>query len=107
MQSFVSMIVMMIMWYRRRITLYQGGKVIAIGTMRFISDQWVTIRDVTMADGRKIGTLAVGRNRIDLFWRYRPGDEKDLESVSRQRPTPTPETALQRGLAKEEEPDAE
>lgn len=85
MWGIVSMCVMMTLWYRRRITLYQNGRIIGIGRVRFISDHWVTLRDVQIAglgDSERIETLAFSRNRIDLFWRYRPGDEGRLEQLS-------------------------
>ena len=94
MQSLVTLIVMLILWYGRKVTLYHAGKIIAIGTVRFISDQWLTLRCVSMSHvPEHKGKLAISRNRIDIFRLYEEGDEKHLEALQYDK------NALMRGIA--------
>ncbi len=81
MRGLVSMIIMTILWQKRRVTLYQQGTVFAIGTIIHISDNWINIKEVTMARGESRDRLAVSRNRIDAFWKYRSGDESLLQPL--------------------------
>lgn len=81
MWGLVSMIVMSCLWQGRRVTLYQQGKVFAIGRVIFVSDQWLNIRDVEMANSVHKGRLAVSRNRVDAYWYYHEGDEKLLAPI--------------------------
>lgn len=81
MRGLVSMIIMTILWQKRRVTLYQQGTVFAIGTIIHISDNWINIKQVIMANGGSRDRLAVSRNRIDAFWKYCPGDESLLQAL--------------------------
>lgn len=94
MWSLVSMIIMTCLWQGRRVALYQHGKIFAIGKIMHISDQWVVVSDVLMAEGARKNRLAVSRNRIDSFWRYRDGDERHLVPLWTEPATPAVEDLL-------------
>lgn len=83
MWNLVSMFIMWTLWQRRVVTLCQNGQIVAIGKVAHISDHWLVIRGVKMVDGQVIHQLAVGRNRIDAFWRYQKGDEEHLAPFHR------------------------
>lgn len=88
MWGLVSMIIMTCLWEGRRVVLYQHGKIFAIGRVLLISDQWVVISKVLMAEGAQKSRLTVSRNRIDSFWRYREGDERHLVPLWTEQPSP-------------------
>ena len=87
MRALVSMIIMTILWHRKKVTIYQRGKIVAIGKVVHISDHWLNITNVMMADNSNSGDiimrprLAVSRSRVDLFWTYREGEEFQLQQL--------------------------
>lgn len=103
MWNLVSMFIMWTLWQRRRVTLCQHGRIVAIGKVVHISDHWLVINDVAMANGQRIRQLCVSRNRIDAFWRFQDGDDSRLASFDNVIPQTVDLTAparfLRRGLA--------
>jgi hypothetical protein len=93
MRALVSMIIMTVLWNRRMVTIFQKGKIVAIGKVVHISDHWVNITCVMMADKHgdiiKRPKLAVSRSRVDLFWTYTEGEEELLQPLGNGNPKVT------------------
>ena len=93
MRALVSMIIMTILWNRRTVTIFQRGKIVAIGKVVHISDHWVNITNVMMADKHgdiiRRPKLAVSRSRVDLFWTYEEGEEELLQPLCDNKPAKT------------------
>ena len=84
MRSLVGMIIMFVHFWRRKVTLYQKGFIIAIGQVSFAGDQWVVLRNVQVileGERQTLSRLAVSRNNIDLFRPYVEGDDNRLQPL--------------------------
>ena len=71
------------MWlnWRKKYVTVCVKEVVAVGTVRFISDQHIVLTDVLMKDGRA-EKMTIARGSGVMFWEYREGDEQDLAPVS-------------------------
>lgn len=63
-------------WWRRWVTVIQGGVIVAIGRVTSFGHQWLTLHHLYGFAGNV--KCAFCRNRIDMFRLYVPGDEKYL-----------------------------
>ena len=75
-----TMIVLMCVWRGKRVAFLQQGKVVCIGTVMLISNDWLLLRDVLISGGHR-ALFMVGRNRIDGIWEYHQGDEKLITTM--------------------------
>mgnify|MGYP001560222733 CR=1 FL=1 len=79
-QSFCRLLGMVTLWRRERVTVYQGNKIVAIGTMIVVVGDFITLGQVlTMRGQIKPRRMCAFRcNRVDRFANYEPGDEELL-----------------------------
>ena len=74
------MVVMMCLWRGKRVSFHQQSRLVCIGTVMLISNDWLLLKDVVMADGRMVTRFAVSKNRVEGFCDCPPKDEKRLTS---------------------------
>ena len=89
-------------WWRRRVTVIQGGVIVAIGYVTSFGHQWLSLRNLHGFGERNV-KCAFCRNRIDCFRAYVEGDEQYLVNPGVKAGSPVP--SLEEQKAEDQEDD--